>query len=129
MSNDRIAVTANQVGNMNLAQTNGPQLTFDKSHLCMVSPVGCIKEDCVVVKNIGSTAVTYEWKKNIRGDHISAKKSDFKQRFWCHFPRSIIKPGDSKTFAFSFSSEKIGMYNEEWELWTEPLLHNQLPIL
>merc|ERR1712166_1411975 len=65
----------------------------------------------------------------MRNDFIPAKKSDFVQRFWCHYPRAILKPGESKTFSFTFSSEKIGMYNEEWELWTEPLLHNQLPVL
>jgi hypothetical protein len=80
----------------------------------------------VVVKNIGSTTVTYEWKKNIRGDYISSKKSDFVQRFWCHYPRAILKPGESKIFTFSFASEKVGMFNEEWELWTEPLLLKQL---
>jgi hypothetical protein len=40
-----------------------------------------------------------------------------------------LKPGESKTFTFSFSSEKVGMFNEEWELWTEPLLLQNLPIL
>ena len=35
---------------------------------------------------------------------------------------SILKPGESKTFIFSFRSEKAGMYFEEWELHTEPLL-------
>ena len=64
-----------------------------------------------------------------RGDHIAAKKSDFLQRFYCHYPRSILKPGESKTFTFSFRSEKVGMFNEEWELLTEPLLINSLPML
>ena len=83
----------------------------------------------VVVKNHGSTTITYEWKKVQRGDHIAAKKSDFLQRFYCHYPRSILKPGESKTFTFSFRSEKVGMFNEEWELLTEPLLINSLPML
>lgn len=64
-----------------------------------------------------------------RGDHIGSKKSDFLQRFYCHYPRSILKPGESKTFIFSFRSEKVGMFNEEWELLTEPLLINTLPVL
>jgi hypothetical protein len=95
----------------------------------MIAPRDTIKEDSVTVKNTGSTTVTYEWKKSIRGDHIPSKKSDFVQRFWCHYPRSILKPGESKTFTFSFSSEKVGMFNEEWELWTEPLLLQNLSIL
>ena len=32
-------------------------------------------------------------------------------------------------FTFSFTSDKVGMFNEEWELWTEPFLLNQLPVL
>ena len=39
----------------------------------------------VVVKNHGSTTITYEWKKVQRGDHIASKKSDFLQRFFCHY--------------------------------------------
>lgn len=64
-----------------------------------------------------------------RGDHIMSKRSDYLQRFYCHYPRSILKPGESKTFIFSFRSEKVGMFNEEWELLTEPLLMNSLPVL
>lgn len=40
-----------------------------------------------------------------------------------------MKPGETKTFTFSFISDKVGMYNEEWELLTEPLLNNSLPML
>ena len=40
-----------------------------------------------------------------------------------------MKPGESKTFTFSFISDKVGMFNEEYELLTEPLLNNSLPML
>ena len=86
--------------------------------------------ELVLVTNHGTTTVTYEWKKVQRGDHIASKKSDFNQRFFCHYPRSILKPGESKAFTFSFrSTDKVGMFNEEWELLTEPLLVNSLPML
>lgn len=42
---------------------------------------------------------------------------------------SILKPGESKTFIFSFRSEKPGMFLEEWELQTEPYLLETLPVL
>lgn len=83
----------------------------------------------VVMKNTGTTTVTYEWKKIFRGDYIPSKKSDGIQRFYCHYPRDMLKPGESKTFIFSFRSEKPGMYNEEWELLTEPCLINPAPLL
>jgi hypothetical protein len=95
----------------------------------MKSGLGQIMQDQVVVKNEGTTTVAYEWKKVQRGDFITSKKSDFVQRFYCHYPKSILKPGESKTFTFSFKSEKVGMFNEEWELLPTPSLMNELPQL
>ena len=45
------------------AKVNGPQLSFDKSYLFMHAELDQIKQDIVVVQNIGTTTVTYEWKK------------------------------------------------------------------
>jgi hypothetical protein len=44
-------------------------------------------------------------------------------------PRAILKPGESKKFVFSFKSGKVGTFNEEWELLTDPALLTSLPIL
>jgi hypothetical protein len=44
-------------------------------------------------------------------------------------PRSTLKPGEKKKFVFSFKTEKVGMFNEEWELLTEPALLGSLPQL
>ena len=82
----------------------------------------------VVVSNPGSTTVTYEWRKIHRKDHIGSTKRDGVQRFFCHYPRATLKPGDKKKFIFSFKSDKVGMFNEEWELLTEPAV-SQLPCL
>ena len=83
----------------------------------------------VIMKNTGTTTVTYEWKKIERGDFIASKNSDGVQRFYCHYPRDSLKPGESKTFIFSFRSDKPGMFNEEWELLTEPQLLEPAPLL
>jgi len=104
-------------------------VSFDKAYLCMMAEVCSIKQDQVVMKNTGSTTVTYEWKKIIRGDFIPSKNSDGIQRFYCHYPRYTLKPGEVKTFIFSFRSEIPGMFNEEWELLTEPMLIEPAPIL
>ena len=58
-----------------------------------------------------------------------SKNSDGIQRFYCHYPRDTLKPGENKTFIFSFRSEKAGMFNEEWELLTEPELVEAPPLL
>jgi hypothetical protein len=40
----------------------------------------------------------------------------------------VLKPGEQKTFTFSFrSAETPGMYFEEWELLTDPKLLQGLP--
>lgn len=41
----------------------------------------------------------------------------------------MLKPGESKSFTFSFKSAKVGMFNEEWELLTEPLLQTPLSLV
>ena len=95
----------------------------------MMTSVNKIKQDQVILKNVGSTTVTYEWKKIIRSDYVLSKNSDGIQRFYCLYPRDTLKPGENKTFIFSFRSEKAGMFNEEWELLTEPELVEAPPLL
>ncbi len=111
-------------------ETNaGPQISIAKNYLCMMTDIRNLKQDQVVMKNTGTTTVTYEWKKIERGDFIQAKNSDGIQRFYCHYPRDSLKPGETKTFIFSFRSETPGMFNEEWELLTEPQLLETAPLL
>jgi hypothetical protein len=110
-------------------KVSGPQLSFDKTFLFMHADLNQIKQDVVVVENIGSTTVTYEWKRVIRGDHVRAKKSDMVQRFFCHYPRSLLKPGEARAFTFSFKSFTVGMFNEEWELLTEPMLQTPISLV
>jgi hypothetical protein len=82
------------------------------------------------MKNVGSTTVTYDWKKVHRGDFITSKHSDGVQRFYCHYPHGVLKPGESKTFTFSFrSADKPGMFFEEWELITDPHMLQALPVI
>ena len=82
----------------------------------------------MIVRNVGSTTITYDWKRVHRGDFIQSKCSDGIQRFYCHYPHGVLKPGEQKTFTFSFrSAETPGMYFEEWELLTDPQLLQGLP--
>lgn len=79
---------------------------------------------------MGTTTITYDWRKVERGDFIQSKNSDGIQRFYCHYPHGLLKPGEHKTFTFSFrSAEKPGMYFEEWELLTDPQLLTGLPVV
>ena len=112
-----------------LEKNHGPLIEFDKSYLCMMTPTHNIKQDQVILRNSGTTTVTYEWKRIERGDYIPSKNSDGVQRFYSHYTRDNLKPGESKPFIFSFRSEVAGIFNEEWELLTEPQLLYPAPIL
>lgn len=48
---------------------SGSSIIFEESHLI-------IFYIAVIIKNTGSTTVTYEWKKIERGDYIHSKHSD-----------------------------------------------------
>lgn len=98
----------------------GPNLVFDKEFLCMKSVKDEISTDQVTIQNVGTTTIYYEWRKVERGDYIEAKNSDGIQRFFGITIRNKLLPQESKTFTFSFRSEKPGMYFEEWEILTEP---------
>ena len=39
----------------------------------------------MVVSNVGTTTVTYDWRKVNRADYIQSKNSDGVQRFFCHY--------------------------------------------
>lgn len=45
------------------AEVQGPQLEIDKSVLTFTAMTGEISMDSVTARNIGSSAIYYEWKK------------------------------------------------------------------
>jgi hypothetical protein len=62
-----------------------------------------IIHDKIIIRNTGTTTVTYEWKKVQRKDLIAAKRSDFAQRFFCHYVSAllldvVLAEGDSQTW-------------------------------
>ena len=94
----------------------------------VVSP--SIDNPLVIVKNCGSTAIYYEWRKVKRSDYIEAKNTDrVEKRFFCHYPRARLLPNQEKVFTISFRSTTAGIFNEELELLTEPQLLEPLPVV
>jgi len=104
-----------------------PQVEFNKNYLSVIAEVGQTVSDFVVVTNTGNTAVYYEWTKVKRGDFLEAKQSDFVPRFYCHYPKSVLLPNETKSFYFTFRSERVGIFTEEWEFITDPPLITPLP--
>lgn len=125
-------------GSQNYTEMPGSlALQFDKSHLNMLTtPLveafdkGKPELSLVVVTNVGSTTVHYEWRKVRRPDFIEASHTDQTRRFYCYNPPGTLKPGESRTFTFTFRSEKVGVFFEEWELVPDPhFALNPLPLL
>lgn len=116
-----MAVKANFIQE-DLNLTEGPQVSLSKSHLYMENYAETSASNDVIVTNNGSSAVFYEWKKYTRGDFIKSKRNDIVTRFYCHYNRGMLLPGESKRFLFTFTSKKVGIFTEEWDLHTDPLV-------
>ena len=95
----------------------------------MKSKCDQISQDQVTLTNVGTATIYYEWRKVERGDYIEAKKSDGVERFFGITIRNKLLPKETKTFTFSFRSEELGIYFEEWEVVTEPALIKPLKVL
>lgn len=119
----------NSTTDQKIKEIQGPQIIFDKEFLCMKSVKDEISTDQMTIQNIGTTTIYYEWRKVERGDYIEAKNSDGIQRFFGITIRNKLLPKESKTFTFSFRSTIPGIFNEEWEILTEPQCLQPLKVL
>jgi 3-phosphoglycerate kinase len=109
--------------------TEGPQVSLSKTHLYMENYAGTSASNDVVISNTGTSAVFYVWKKYTRPDFIKSKRNDFITRFYCHHCKGMLLPGESKRFVFTFISKKTGIFTEEWDLHTDPLVVKPIPQL
>ena len=109
--------------------SEGPQVFLSKSHLYMENYSETPASSDIVVTNNGTSAVFYEWKKYTRPDFIKSKRNDIVTRFYCHYSKGMLLPGQSKRFLFSFISKKTGIFTEEWDLHTDPLVVKPIPQL
>lgn len=110
-------------------KVDGPQVMLSKTHLYMENYAGTPASNDIVVTNTGTSAVFYEWKKYTRADFIKSKRNDFITRFYCHYSKGMLLPGESKRFLFTFISKKVGIFTEEWDLHTDPLVVKPIPQL
>jgi hypothetical protein len=87
-------------------------LEIDKSVLTFTANTGEIAMDSVTARNIGSSAIYYDWKKNILPKQFKRSYIDNEERFFCHHATNVIKPGEVVNFIFSFKSTVTGIFNE-----------------
>ena len=107
----------------------GPSVVLSKTHLYMENYSGTPASNDIIVTNNGTSAVFYEWKKYTRADFIKSKRNDIVSRFYCHYSKGMLLPSESKRFLFTFISKKTGIFTEEWDLHTDPLVVKPIPQL
>lgn len=111
-------------------EIEGSQLRLSKKHLTFTAVQGTIACDSIWVENIGNTVVFYEWRKVKMPNLHQSCMNDMDSRFFCHYSKYLLKPGESRNFIFSFKSDIHGIFNEAWELYSDPKLVEPLqPIL
>lgn len=116
-----MALKASKVAEV-IEKSEGPQILLSKTHIYMENYSGTPASNDLIVTNTGTSAVFYEWKKFPRSESIKSKRSDIITRFYCHYSKGMLLPGESKRFLFTFISKKVGIFTEAWDLHTDPLV-------
>ena len=106
--------------NQDTVLVNHPEITIDQQELHFHEKICNVQVKNIKVKNIGSSAIYFEWvMKNLPKINPNAIK-DPKPNFYCHYQPNVIKPGEEQIFSFSFFSETPGVFVEEIELVCQP---------
>lgn len=103
-------------------------LEFSKNNMFFKSEPNKIAFDSLEIKNTGTTCIYYKWQKVCKNttSYLPEKKGDGIDKFFCHYADNKLSPNESKKFTFSFFAERNGCFNEDWELYTSPLVKNTL---
>ncbi len=129
---------ASHISNKNQAQllqpiyepeVEGSDLQIDRLSIEFNAQLNNIQVKQLIVRNIGQSAVYFQWNcRNLQKINPSAVK-DPKSRFYCHYENSVIKPGQEIAFAFSFLSDVPGIYIEQYDFICRPPLRTPIPSL
>ncbi|EDO31470.1 predicted protein [Nematostella vectensis] len=72
--------------------------------------------------NDGTTAIYFSWKRVPKANTLGTKLAGRTQRFYFDTNSGVILPGETLKFPFIFKSLNAGIFSENWELLTEPVL-------
>ncbi|XP_032226527.2 MYCBP-associated protein [Nematostella vectensis] len=72
--------------------------------------------------NDGTTAIYFSWKRVPKANTLGTKLAGRTQRFYFDTNSRVILPGETLKFPFIFKSLNAGIFSENWELLTEPVL-------
>ncbi|KAL5019985.1 hypothetical protein ScPMuIL_002877 [Solemya velum] len=75
----------------------------------------------LIIVNDGTTSVYYDWKKLPKDNPFDVAQSHV-QRFYFNNSSGVILPGETMKFPFVFKSPNAGVFTEQWEFETRPVV-------
>jgi len=102
----------------------GPNIEAMPPRLQFVTDVNTLSTLIVRLKNVGTAAITYDWKLNTptHGFQESILPDDPSNRFTCEQAKGHILPGREVSTLFTFTSSTPGVFISSWRLHTYPEL-------
>ncbi|XP_072259442.1 MYCBP-associated protein isoform X2 [Pyxicephalus adspersus] len=77
----------------------------------------------IEVVNNGTTAIWYEWRRLPNTANLGERHKEPRvQHFYFNTSAGVILPGETQTFPFHFKSPTAGIFGENWEFCTHPVL-------
>ena len=104
-------------------QLQGPNITLNMRQIIFRCATSCKCKDEIIVNNTGCVALFYQLTKQqlLKDKVLLAKKEQDGNRFQLSTPlKGTILPGDELVLPFTFSSDKEGIFTDNWTLSTVP---------
>ncbi|ELU14603.1 hypothetical protein CAPTEDRAFT_226990 [Capitella teleta] len=82
---------------------------------------GCRTLSTLEIANDGTTAIFFSWKSIPRTNPFDLLNANV-QRFYFNTTNGVILPGDTVKIPFVFKSRNAGVFTEQWQLETRPVV-------
>ncbi|PAA71161.1 hypothetical protein BOX15_Mlig018332g1 [Macrostomum lignano] len=92
-----------------------------EARVILETPAGRPTSQCLNIENDGSTVLFYRWKKLPKANPFGLVQ-DNPRRFYFDTGSGALLPGESLHFPFIFKSDKPGLFAEQWQLETTPVV-------
>lgn len=92
-----------------------------EARVILETPAGKPTSQCLNIENDGSTVLFYRWKKLPKANPFGLVQ-DNPRRFYFDTGSGALLPGESLHFPFIFKSDKPGLFAEQWQLETTPVV-------
>ncbi|XP_067933605.1 MYCBP-associated protein-like [Watersipora subatra] len=82
---------------------------------------GCRSTSILEIINLGTTAMYFSWKMLPKSNPFDLVNANV-QRFYFNTSSGVILPGQTLNFPFVFKSDKAGVFGEQWQFQTHPVI-------